>query len=206
MPRRTEPQASDVSRALDEVLERAQLAHADRASGVELLGRVADLGAHPELPAIGEPGRGVDVHARRVDAELERPRRVGRPGDDRLGVTAAVRVDVLDRLGGRVDDPDRQLEREIFGVPILIGRRLDRHARRRRPRPRIAVERSRRPRAEPAAPPAGTCPRRRRGRAASQPRCTRRAAAAWRSRRSRARPRGRRSRRRTHDSCPTPRR
>ncbi len=65
---------ADVARALDQVLERAQLAQADRAAGVELLGRVADLGAHPELAAVGEPGRGVDVHAGGVDAELERAR------------------------------------------------------------------------------------------------------------------------------------
>ena len=63
---------ADVTRALDQVLERAQLAQPDRAAGVELLGRVADLGAHPELAAVGEARRRVDVHARGVDAELER--------------------------------------------------------------------------------------------------------------------------------------
>ena len=43
---------------------------ADRPARVQLLGRVADLGAHPELEAVGEPGRGVDV-----DAPPRRPRR-----------------------------------------------------------------------------------------------------------------------------------
>ena len=66
--------SADVPVALDEVLERAQLAQADRPAGVQLLGRVADLGAHPELAAVGEARRGVDVHAGRVDAELERAR------------------------------------------------------------------------------------------------------------------------------------
>ena len=64
----------DLAVALDQVLERAQLARADRPAGVQLLGRVADLGAHPELAAVGEARRGVDVHAGGVDAELERPR------------------------------------------------------------------------------------------------------------------------------------
>src|ERR1700683_2015316 len=37
---------ANVARAFDQVLERAQLAQADRAARVELLRRVADLGAH----------------------------------------------------------------------------------------------------------------------------------------------------------------
>ena len=70
----TEAQPPDVAVALDDVLERAQLAQRDRAARVELLGRVADLRAHPELAAVGEARRGVDVDARRVDALLERAR------------------------------------------------------------------------------------------------------------------------------------
>ena len=61
---------ADLAVAVDDVLERRQLAQADRAAGVQLLGRVADLGAHPELEAVGEAGRGVDV-----DAPRRRPRR-----------------------------------------------------------------------------------------------------------------------------------
>ena len=91
---------TDVAGALDQVLERAQLAQADRAAGVQLLSRVADLRAHPELAAVGEPRRRVDVHAGGIDAELERARRRRVPGDDRLGVSRAVSVDVLDRLLG----------------------------------------------------------------------------------------------------------
>src|SRR5271157_6591974 len=49
---------ADVTVALDEVLERAQLAQPDRTAGVELLGGVADLRSHPELAAVGEPGGG----------------------------------------------------------------------------------------------------------------------------------------------------
>ena len=52
--------------AFEHVLRRRQLAKADRPARVELLGRVADLGAHPELEAVGEPGRRVDVDRRRV--------------------------------------------------------------------------------------------------------------------------------------------
>ena len=68
-------QGRSLAVALDQVLERAQLAQADRAARVELLGRVADLGAHAELAAVGEARRGVDVDAGGVDAELERARR-----------------------------------------------------------------------------------------------------------------------------------
>ena len=57
--------------ALDQILEGAELAQADRASSVELLGRVADLGSHAELSPVGEASGSVHVHAGGVDAELE---------------------------------------------------------------------------------------------------------------------------------------
>src|SRR3954453_2045061 len=53
--------------ALDHVLERAELAHPDRAARVELLRRVADLRAHPEHAAVGETRRRVHIHGRGVD-------------------------------------------------------------------------------------------------------------------------------------------
>ena len=57
--------------ALDEILEGAEFAQADRAPGVKLLGRVADLGSLAELAPVGEAGGRVDIHAGGVDAELE---------------------------------------------------------------------------------------------------------------------------------------
>src|SRR3954469_11561427 len=96
--------APDLAHPVDQVLERAQLAQADRPARVQLLRRVADLGAHAELAAVGEAGRRVDVDARRVDAALEGPRARRVVGDDRLAVAGAVRVDVLDRLLNGVDD------------------------------------------------------------------------------------------------------
>src|SRR3954449_5250348 len=94
----------DLARSLDHVLERAELAHADRAARVELLRGVADLGAEAELAAVGEARGRVDVDARRVNAQLEGARaRVGRR-DDRLAVARAVRVDVVDRLLDGVHD------------------------------------------------------------------------------------------------------
>src|SRR5262245_55959837 len=47
--------------AADGVLVGGQLAQADRAAGVQLLGRVADLRPHAELEAVGKAGRGVGV-------------------------------------------------------------------------------------------------------------------------------------------------
>ena len=67
-------------------------------------------------------------------------------GDDRLGMAAAVSVDVSDRLLGRVDDADRELEREVLGVPVLIARGVDRHVAGRGPSALVAVQRRRRPR------------------------------------------------------------
>ena len=67
---------------------------------MEAAGGDADLGAEPELAAIGELRRGVVQHDRGIDLveEFLRRRLVG--GDDRVGVMGAVTLDVLDR---RVD-------------------------------------------------------------------------------------------------------
>ncbi len=64
--------------------------------GVELLGGDADLGAEAELAAVGEPGRGVDRHRRRVDQRDEPLGRRLRVGHDRVGVGRAVAGDVGD--------------------------------------------------------------------------------------------------------------
>src|SRR3954452_19606663 len=114
MPSRRAATASgtDVSVTPDDVLERAELAQPDRPARVELLRRVADLGAEPELAAVGEARRGVHVDARGVDPELEGPRaRVGRR-HDRLRMAGAVAVDVVDGLLDGVHNPDREDQRQ----------------------------------------------------------------------------------------------
>src|SRR6202020_2984548 len=85
---------ADVPVALDQVLERAQLAQPDRPARVELLGRVADLGPHAELAAVSEARRRVDVDAGGVDPELEGARGARRRRDDGFGMAAAMGVDV----------------------------------------------------------------------------------------------------------------
>ena len=57
--------SADVAGAGDDVGGGGQLRQAQRPAGVQLLGGDADLGAEAELAAVGEPGRGVDQHARR---------------------------------------------------------------------------------------------------------------------------------------------
>src|ERR1035437_5718091 len=89
---------ANVPVALDQVLEGAQLPQPDRSTCVQLLGGVSDLRPHPELPSVGEARGGVHVHACRVHTELEGPGGGGVAGEDRLGVSAAVASDVLDRL------------------------------------------------------------------------------------------------------------
>src|SRR5271154_6253714 len=120
----TGPSSADVPVPLDEVLEGAQLAQADRSARVQLLGRVSDLRAHPELAAVGEARGGVHIHAGRVHAELEGPggSRVAR--DDRLGVSAAVAADVLDRLLHRVDNANGEGEAEVLARPVILLRHL----------------------------------------------------------------------------------
>src|SRR4051794_9165757 len=107
--------------AVDGVLVGRQLAQADRPARVQLLGRVADLGPHAELESVGKASRGVGVDDGGVDRGGEAPRGIGGRTDDRLRVTGAMSVDVVDRVVERVDDGDRELHVEVLGVPVLAG-------------------------------------------------------------------------------------
>src|SRR3546814_14666233 len=72
--------------AVDDELERGELAQAHGAAGVELLGRYADLGAEAELLAVDEAGGGVHDDGGGVDLAGEAL--CGSPvgGDERLAV------------------------------------------------------------------------------------------------------------------------
>src|ERR687896_1673894 len=64
------PRASsrtDLPVAAHHVFEAGQLLDPDRTAGVQAAGRDANLGAHAELAAIGELGRGVAHHDCAVD-------------------------------------------------------------------------------------------------------------------------------------------
>src|SRR6478672_3844644 len=90
---------ANVPVALDQVLDGAQLAQADRSARVELLRRVSDL---------------------RLHAALEGTRRGSVAGDDRLRMAAAVARDVRDGLLERIHDTDRQRERQVLRRPVLL--------------------------------------------------------------------------------------
>ena len=57
--------------AAHDVLEGGELLDADGAAGVQAAGGDADLGAHAELAAVGELGRGVVQHDGAVEAGEE---------------------------------------------------------------------------------------------------------------------------------------
>src|SRR5438876_72470 len=114
------PSGPDVTLALDQVLEGAELPQADRAAGVELLGRVSDLGPHSELASVGEAGGRVHVDARRVHSELKGARLLRVAGDDRLRMPRAPAVDVLDRLVDRADHTHRQGQSVVLGGPVIV--------------------------------------------------------------------------------------
>ena len=79
---------------------------------MEFLGRNADLGAEPELAAVGEGRRDVDVDARRIDPPGELPGRPGVFGDDGFAVARGVAGDVGERLVERGDRADRKAQGE----------------------------------------------------------------------------------------------
>src|SRR4051794_17728195 len=102
-----------------------QLGQPHRSAGVQLLGGYADLCPETKLLAVGEPGRGVHHHGRRVTAHDERLRRRQRVGDDGFGVTAPPLTDVRDSVVDRVDDTRGDVEREVLRRPVVVGDRYD---------------------------------------------------------------------------------
>src|SRR5690606_38688571 len=112
---------ADVSVPDDDPRRRRELPEPHGAAGVELLGGDADLGAQPELAAVGEPGRGVDDERRGVDLAGEALGRAQVGGADGLGVAAGPPADVLDRRVEVLDDADGEVEAEVLGGPVLVG-------------------------------------------------------------------------------------
>src|SRR3546814_4279730 len=107
--------------AVDDELERGELAQAHGAAGVELLGRYADLGAEAELLAVDEAGGGVHDDGGGVDLAGEAlcGSQVG--GDDRLAVAGAVAGDVGDGGIEGVAHPHGQLQVEELGGVVVGG-------------------------------------------------------------------------------------
>ena len=87
---------------------------------MEFLGRNADLGAEPELAAVGEGRRDVDVDARRIDPPGELPGRPGVFGDDGFAVARGVAGDVRQSFVEGADGPHGQLVVEEFGPEVLL--------------------------------------------------------------------------------------
>src|SRR6202048_4606353 len=84
--------------AVDAIFEAGQLLGADRTAGVEFPGCDSDFRAEAEFAAIGELGRRVMQHDRRIDLVEEFARGSFILGHDRIGVVRTVIVDVGDRL------------------------------------------------------------------------------------------------------------
>src|ERR1700686_1677360 len=107
--------------AMDAVFETGELLGADRATGVKLTGGDADFRAEAEFAAVGELGRRVMQHDRRIDLVEEFAGGAGIFRHDPIGVMRTVVMNMRDRLVDAVDHlrgDDRVL---IFGIPVFVG-------------------------------------------------------------------------------------
>jgi hypothetical protein len=93
---------------------------------VHLAGGDTDLGAHAELSAIGELGRGIVDEDRGIDLVEETADRSGIFRQNRFGVVRRIFVDMADRTADTVDDSDGDDRVEIFSRPVFLGCRLQR--------------------------------------------------------------------------------
>ena len=122
-PMLTPPLRTHLAGAQHQVLVARYLLKAERAAGVELLRRDAELRAEAELEAVREARGGVPVHdgGVHVAQEVVGVRLVGR--DYALRMLGAVAVYVLDGGLDVGDDLDGHGEAEIFVRPVGLGGR-----------------------------------------------------------------------------------
>src|SRR5882762_4292655 len=110
--------------AVDAIFETGQLLGADRAAGVKLTRGDSDFRTEAEFAAVGELGRRVMQHDRRIDLVEEFAGGVCIVRHDRIGVMRTVVVNMRDRVVDAVHHfggDDRVL---IFGIPVFVGGRL----------------------------------------------------------------------------------
>ena len=110
---------SDPPRSLNDPLVGRQLAQSHWPARVQFLRRDADLGAEPELSAVGELRAGVHEHRGRIHFVQESRRRLLVRCDDGLGMPGAVLADVIERLIEAADDLDCGDERKKFPAPVF---------------------------------------------------------------------------------------
>ena len=92
---------------------------------MQLLRGDADLGAEPELLAVGETRARVHDDRRGVDFLREAARGVEIVREDRFRVAGAEPVDVRDRGVEVGRNRDRHLQVEILGPEVFVGRGAD---------------------------------------------------------------------------------
>src|ERR1700716_1597624 len=92
-----------LSGAVNAVFEACQLLGADRSASMKFSGSNADFSAETELAAVGELGRSVVQHDRRIDLVEKLLRGAGVFGHNRIGVMRTVLLDVRDRPADAID-------------------------------------------------------------------------------------------------------
>ena len=89
---------------------------------MELVGGDADFRSETEFAAVGESCAGVPIDRRAVHFSEELLGLGGVFCDDAVAVVRAVGLDVLDGLGGGIDDLYREDEVEKFGAVVIFLR------------------------------------------------------------------------------------
>jgi len=116
---------ADLAVAEHDPFLRGQAVQADGAADVDFVGGNADFRAEAVFEAVGKTGGGVYHHAGGIDGAQEGSGTAEVFGYDAVGVAAAVEVDVGDGFFKAADDFDGKHGGEVFGVPVLVGGRLN---------------------------------------------------------------------------------
>ena len=97
---------------------------ADRASSVDFVGADADFGAEVVAEAIAEARAAIPKDVARIDQGHEPLSFALIGGDDAVGVSRAVTIDMVDRGFQTIDYFYREDVIEIFGRPVVVGCRF----------------------------------------------------------------------------------
>ena len=99
--------------------------HSHRTPGMDLVGADAHLGPQAKPETVAETAAAIQHHIRRIDQMHEETPPAVSPGDDDIGMSGTVTVDVVDGLRQGVDHFDGQDKIQVFGVPVCFCGRQD---------------------------------------------------------------------------------
>ena len=114
--------ATNLPRAVHHIFLASEPLEAYRTTGVNFVGRNANLSAQAIFETIGKPSRSVNHDRTRIDLAYKSFSVNMILSDNGIGVMRTIMLNVLDCLANVGDDAYRENRSQVLGVPIILLR------------------------------------------------------------------------------------